>query len=144
MEIYETLNEWKESDNYLISKWFHDLQIKIKKMFESDLLSELEFDYFEYDATRMDTVYVGQLFFNEDDYQDKLTILVDYAQLQEEGDINQFNVKFDSYDKNTDELIGTINREDVETGEFDENYIIQLISDFKTEYIEDKTKIEEL
>lgn len=144
MEIYETLNEWKESDNYLISKWFHDLQIKIKKMFESDLLSELEFDYFEYDATRMDTVYVGQLFFNEDDYQDKLTILVDYAQLQEEGDINQFNVKFDSYDKNTDELIGTINREDVETGEFDENYIIQLISDFKTEYIEEKTEIEEL
>lgn len=144
MEIYETMNEWKESNNYLISKWFNDLKIKIEKMFKSDLLSEIEFDYFEYDAARLDTVYVGQLFFNEEDYQDKLTILVDYDQLQEEGDINQFDVKFDSYDKNTDELIGTINREGVELSEFDENYIIQMISDFKTEYIEDKTKIEEL
>lgn len=143
MKTY-TLNEWKETDNYLIAKWFNDLKIKIEKMFENDTLNELEFDYFEYDASRLDQLYIGQLFFNESEYQYKLTILVDYKELEEIGDIEKFNIKFDAYDKQTDESIASINRDDIQLSEFNENYIIEIISDFKTEYIEDKIDIEEL
>ena len=144
MKIYTTINEWKESDNYLISKWFHDLKIKIKKIFENEVLEELVFDYFEYDASRMDELYIGQLFFNETEYQYKLTFLIDYAQVAEFGDIESFGIKLDVYSIETDELLGTINREEVQTTELDENFLIELIDDFKTEYIEDKKEIEDL
>lgn len=146
MKIYTNINEWKESDNYLISKWFHDLQKKIEKMFEDETLSELEFDYFEFDPSRMNDLYVGHLFFNETDLkiQYKLTILVAYSELEEEGDINLFNIKFNGYDITENELIGTIENSDINTSDFNENYILQLINDFKTEYLEEEKNITDL
>lgn len=144
-KIYTTINEWKESDNYLISKWFDDKKKYLTKLFEeNELLQDLEFDYFEFDAGRYAELYVGQLFFNEEEYQYKLTILIDYAQIEENGDIELVNIKFDAYDPETNELIGTINREDLEDNLFNENYILELIDDFKTEYTEDKKDIEDL
>jgi len=145
MKIYTTINEWKESDNYIISKWFDDKKKYIEKLFENnELLQDLEYDYFEFDASRMANLYVGQLFFNEEDIQYKLTILVDYKQLEEAGTIELLNIKFDGYDEKTNELLGSIYREDIDENEFNENYIIEIINDFKTEYIEDKKDIEDL
>lgn len=144
IKVYTSINEWKESDNYIISKWFNDMKKSIEKIFEKDVLSELEYDYFEYDASRYDELYVGQLFFNEDAYQYKLTILLDYKDIQEDGNVSMFNIKFDGYNNETSELIGTINREDIEESELNENFIIDIINDFKNEYLEDETEIDEL
>lgn len=134
-------NEWKESDNYLYSVWFEDIKKKLKNSFND---TDLEFDYFEYDvSTLFDDVYLGTVFFNEPDIMYKLFIYLDPEKFNEET-VEDFTIELKGYKNYTNTLIGNMKRENVINDEFNIDYIIQLVDDFKTEYLEDELDIDDI
>ena len=134
-------NEWKESDNYLYSIWFEDIKKKIKNSFND---TDLEFDYFEYDvSTLFDDVYLGTIFFNEPDIMYKLFIYLDPEKFNEET-VEDFTIELKGYKNDTNDLIGNMKQENITNDEFNIDYIIQLVDDFKTEYLEDELEISDI
>lgn len=134
-------NEWKESDNYLYSIWFEDIKKKLKNSFND---TDLEFDYFEYDvSTLFDDVYLGTVFFNEPDIMYKLFIYLDPQKFNEKT-VEDFTIELKGYKNDTNTLIGNMKRENVINDEFNIDYIIQLVDDFKTEYLQDELDIDDI
>lgn len=142
-KIY-TINEWKETVNYSLSKSFLNLKNQIIEWFENDdLLKELEFDKFEFDSSITAQIYPAYLFFNENDYQYKIEFVVD-INLLEDDSITNCAINFTAYTIETNEVIGTIERSDLSLSEFNPDYIIEIITDFKTEFVEDKKDISDI
>lgn len=174
-----TFNEWKDSDDYKINKWFIDKKIIIEKWFEEPSLSELEFDYFEFDTSNnLYELYVAELYFHEKIIQYTLQFLIDPTVLTEsiineaedepvqetpaqetptqdvpaqetapiQGDVpvqgdNKFTITkiklvLKGFNIENSELIGTTERE-VADNELNTDLLIQLINEFKTEYIKE-------
>jgi hypothetical protein len=134
----ETFNEWKESDNYLYSKWFDNTKSIIHTIF--DELQDLTLDYFEYDATGVNDVYVGIAFFTDEELQYKLAIYLD-PELFNEGTIESIKVQLKAYTIENNTLLGILDKEDIQKDDLTSDFIIQLIDDYKTQFIEDKIDI---
>lgn len=81
-----SINEWKESDNYMIHKFFKSKKKYFKKLFESnELYKDLELDRFDYDTSAIsDEVRFGYLFFSDKEFDYKLTLIIDYELLKGE------------------------------------------------------------
>jgi hypothetical protein len=125
MSIIVSINEWSESPQYIIGKWYKDLEKQIKKWF-NDELSEFEFNYFEYNVSSSSMIYVGTLYFNDAEYMHKLEIIIDSAEITAEDNIiEELTIKFYSYLE--DETV--FEYEDViEADLLTDNYILKLVS----------------
>lgn len=135
IKIFGSINEWKESTNYMFDKWFHDIKKTIENWFQEDSFNELEFNYFEYDSSNIDPIYIGFLYFNENETQWKLQIIIDGNEYDEDDTIEEMTITLDAYDHNTDQ-IGTIKRT-IDESEFVPDLLIELISEFKSEFYEE-------
>lgn len=128
-----SINEFKESTKYIIAKWFLDKKRSIEDWFETDDFKDLEYDYYEYDVKLNTPIYVGFIFFNEQQYQYKLEMVLDVDDILDIDNMSDVFLTLYAYDKNTQDLIGTIDKTVAEP-EIIPQLIIELISDFKTEY----------
>lgn len=135
-------NEWKESANYMFAKWFNTKKISIQEWFNSDDFVGLEFDYFEYDTSNNGPIYLGTLDFNEKTIQYKLFFILDANTLTADDTIEEVDLRLDGYDKNSGELIGSLER-NVTEGEIVPDLLIELINEFKIEYVEDENSEEQ-
>jgi len=127
--------EWKESPNYKIDKWFIDRKIQIEKWFVNDL-PDFEIDYFEWsDPNQISDIYTASLYFNEPNIQYRLDIILD-ADKVKESNIDEFNIELTGYSQQNGDILGSLNK----TATLDQlipNLIIQLVSEFKTENLDD-------
>lgn len=135
-------NEWKESANYMFAKWFNTKKLSIEQWFNSDDYTGLEFDYFEYDTSNNGPIYLGTLDFNEKTIQYKLFFVIDANTLTADDTIEEVDLRLDGYNKNTGELIGSLER-NVTEGEIVPDLLIELINEFKIEYVEDENSEEQ-
>lgn len=131
-----TINEWKESDNYIIGKWFNKLKLDIDDWFNDDMYKDLIFDDYTYDISGHKQFYIAILNFNENEkYQYKLEIIVEPEAInQEENIIEIINFKFYIYDSNSTELIGDIDIKDINVDELVPDMLLGLIVDIKKEF----------
>lgn len=133
-----TFNEWKESDGYKIQQWFINKKMSIEKWFEDESFDELEFDYFEFDNdNNIYQMYSGELYFNEDEIQWMLSILIDPEKMGEDGAVEQVKLVLKGSDKETHEPLGMIERE-IDEPEIAPDLLIELINEFKTEYLSEE------
>ncbi len=129
-----SLNEWKESPNYLFDKWFFSKKTEIEKTFVENN-DGLEYDYFEYDSDSYGDVHVAFIFFNEEEYQWKIELQVDASTLNDDDEIEECNLNLHCYDIETSETLGLIERKGIKPDELTSDYILQFINDFKSEKI---------
>lgn len=143
-KIY-SINEWKDSVNYHISKYFFALKKEIETWFEtSDILHDLEYDEFKFDSSLVAQIYPAYLYFHEESIQYKLELIIDITEIEEDN-ITVININFYGYSQDKDnELLGTIERPTIESNLFTEEYIIELITNFKTEFVDDKLEISDI
>lgn len=128
-----TINEFKESDNYLLGKWFLDKKREIESWFNDEQFRELDFSYFEYDTSMTTPIYVGFLYFNENDIQYKLEIIIDKEKFID-GVIEELLINLNGYNNEEEALIGTLTKT-IEEPELIPDLLITLISEFKDKYL---------
>ena len=128
-------NEWKESDDYKIQQWFINKKIEIEKWFNTDLL-DLEYDYFEFNSSNLYNVYIAELFINENLYQYKLQFMID-SDKYTDGVIETITLILHGFDKNTQKDLGILQRDDVNESDINSDLLLELINEFKMEYIDD-------
>lgn len=134
-KIY-TFNEWKENPSFFIEKWFLSKKIEIEKWFTEN--TDLSFDYFEWTNEDSQELYNGVLFFNEPTIQFKLEILIDAEKIdKEEPVVSELVLKLNGYKDEDGTIIGTIDRT-IDEKELIFDLLIELINEFKIEFIEDK------
>lgn len=139
MEIL-SINEWKESDNYIIGKWYNKLKYTIEDWFNDDMYKQLKFDDYTYDVFGYKQIYIGILNFNENEkYQYKLELIVDPLLLDKEQEdillkVTEIDIKFYIYESNSTELIGELELNNISTSEIVPDLLLGLITDIKKEY----------
>lgn len=154
VRLYQ-FNEWVESDNYIISKWYKEKNNFIKKLFETnELYKDLEYERFVFDSSIVSDTKFGYLFFNDGTNSYKLEIVLDYNKIlqnntpsespenEEETEdeetidtndsviegivIEEFDLILNSTTENTVEVISTLNDD-----ELIDDFLINLISEWK-------------
>lgn len=163
-----TFNEWKESDDYKINQWFINKKIAVQKWFDEPSLDGLEFDYFEFDTSNsLYELYSAELYFHEKIAQYTLQFLIDAASLNEADEVpaeapaeetpeapteepvadenkpetkdtvKKIKLVLKGFSIETDEMLGSIERE-VDNSELLADLILQLINEFKIEFISEE------
>lgn len=132
-----TLNEWRESDDYQIHQWFINKKISIEQWFTDPSFEGLEFDYFEFDNTNnLYELYSAELYFNEDTIQWTLAFMIDAEKIKD-GKFEQVKLILKGSSKETQELLGTLERE-VDEPEIAVDLLLEMINEFKTEHIHEE------
>jgi hypothetical protein len=126
--------EWKESNDYLIQKWFAEKKYAVEAWFETEPFEALEYDYFEWSETDSNGIYYGNIDFNEGEYKYRLEIIID-AENVVEGDLAEMKLVLKGYEVSTNDLIATVDR-DIDEPEFTNDLFLDLITEFKTTYID--------
>jgi hypothetical protein len=123
-----SINEWRESSAYVYQQWFADKEREIKKFFESESYSELEFDDFDYDSTLIIGIQTGLLYFHERDVQYRAEVVVD-SDMVTDDIIAEFDILLFAYDIDGNQL-GDV-RTTVQVDEFSEDAFLTLVSELK-------------
>jgi hypothetical protein len=146
--IYDSINEWKESANYLFAKWFDNIKKDVEEWFKSDTYKDFEYDYFEYDSAHNGPIYVAFVYFNESNIQWKLEIILDSNELSEDDTIDNISIQLFGYDKKggktSEDLLGELAK-DLTEPELNPDLLFELISEFKDKFMnnEDEQQDEE-
>ncbi len=133
-----TFNEFKESDDYKIQQWFIKKKLNITNWFNSESYAGLEFDYFEFESGKLYDLYAGELYFHEDTIQWQLQLLIDTEKLTEDLNVEEVKLVLKGFKSETQELIGVLERSVKDAELSEENIIIELINEFKIEYVTDE------
>lgn len=128
-----SFNEWKESDEYYLQKWFINKKLSVTKWFEGAELADLEFDYFEFDTTHTYGVASAILYFHEEGVQWKLFMKID-TEASAGGNIDMVTLSLLGYDKSNDGLLGNIDNE-VNDADITPDLLIEMINQFKIEFM---------
>jgi len=123
-----SINEWRESSAYVYQQWFADKEREIKKFFDSESYSELEFDDFDYDSTLIIGIQTGLLYFHERDVQYRAEVVVD-SDIVTDDIIAEFDILLFAYDMDGNQL-GDV-RTTVQVDEFGEDAFLTLVSELK-------------
>lgn len=134
INIYSSLNEWKDSNDYLMQKWFKTKENDFAKSFESGILKDLEYDGFDYEDDDFRGIYYGTLSFNEPEYEWKVELVIDSTTVVS-GLVAELDINLKCYDKGTTELINTVTKH-VNEPDLNDQLIMQLVGEFKTLHID--------
>lgn len=127
--------EWKESPTYKIEKWFVDRKIQIEKWFEQEL-PDFELDYFEWaDTQSISDFFTASLYFSEPDIEYRLDFIIN-ADKVEDGNIDEIALQMTGFSRENSEPLGTLNKS-ATLDQLVPNLILELVSEFKTENIDD-------
>lgn len=135
-----SINEWKESDNYILFQWYNNKEKYIKKLFDNnEMYKELNFERFDFDSTIITMVKFGYIFFDDNEFDYILEIIVDYNKIltgdsgKNQNDnivIEEAEYKLKGKNKN-DDIILTAVSSIITDEEITKDFLITLISEFK-------------
>ena len=130
IKIYTSLNEFKESEEYAVQKWFSAKKLTFKTWFENELFKDLKFDYYDFSQDATNSVYVGSLRFHEDTISYNMEIVFDEKDIQDNV-INNITINLKGYDVKTTEIAGELSR-DTTDELLTQEFLLDLITEFKT------------
>lgn len=131
-----SINEWQESDNYTLNEWYMEKKYFIEKLFdENEVYKDLSFTKFSHDNTRIGDVRFGYVFFDDNNIDYKLEIIIDFKKIT--NDYTNDNVfvideaEYILYGNyiNSDEKLKSI-KSTITDEEITDDFIITLISEF--------------
>lgn len=135
-----TINEWKESDNYILFQWYNNKEKYIKKLFDNnEMYKELNFERFDFDSTIITMVKFGYIFFDDNEYDYTLEIIVDYNKIITDDSgksqtdniiIEEAEYKLKGKSKKDDEILTPVSSV-ITDEEITKDFLITLISEFK-------------
>lgn len=125
-------NEWKESDDYKIQQWFIKKKTEVENWFNENILTDFEFEYFDFSTIDTYDVFSASIHFNDSTIKWTLNILIDPEEI-EDNIVENITLILKGYSNESEEMIGMI-EEKINEKEFNIDYIITIIDKFKTEY----------
>lgn len=135
-----SINEWKESDNYILFQWYNNKEKYIKKLFDNnEMYKELNFERFDFDSTIITMVKFGYIFFDDNEFDYTLEIIVDYNKIitDDSGKNQNDNIVIEEAEyklkgkKKRDDVILTPVSSVITDEEITKDFLITLISEFK-------------
>lgn len=130
-KIYSSINEWKESDNYIIFKYFKNKEIFFKNLFNTKQnYRELEYERFEHDSTIVSSIKFAYLFFSDNDFNYKLELSLDYDALMKDMAIEECLYQLSMTSKHDDQIYESI-ESSIKDDELLDDTLISLISEIK-------------
>lgn len=138
IKIYN-INEWKESDNYTLFKWYKEKENYIKNLFDTNqMYKDLNYEKFDFDSTNLNNVKFGYVFFDDKEYDYTLEIIIDYDKIitADKDDLidniviteADYNLKCKS--KTNDNILTNV-LSSIKDDEITKDFIINLISEIK-------------
>lgn len=128
--------EFKDSNDYLMQKWFLEQKKQITSWFESNIMSGFNFDQFEWSSNDAYSVYSANLKFNNEKNEYAVDFLIDSEKV-EDGQVEEWEISIRSYDAMTAELIGEL-KKTVKNSDWSAELLIQLINDVDNKSTEDE------
>ena len=134
-----SINEWKESDNYILFQWYNNKEKYIKKLFDNnEMYKELNFERFDFDSTIITMVKFGYIFFDDNEFDYTLEIVVDYNKIidgnkdnkTENIIIEEAEYKLKGKNKRDDVILTPVSSV-ITDEEITKDFLITLISEFK-------------
>lgn len=128
--------EFKDSNDYLMQKWFLEQKKQITSWFESNVMAGFNFDEFEWSSNDAYSVYSANLKFNNEKNEYAVDFLIDSEKVQE-GQVEEWEISIRSYDAMTAELIGEL-KKTVKNSDWSAELLIQLINDVDNKSTEEE------
>lgn len=137
-KIY-SINEWMESDNYIINEWFMEKSKFIESLFdENEFYRNLSFTNFTHDNSLIGDIRFAYVFFDDNEIEYKLEIGVDFKKLTNNYSpsntqivISEAEYKLSGEYINSEDtlqhIISVLSDDDIT-----DDFIINLISEFKS------------
>lgn len=120
-------NEFKDSNDYLMQKWFLDQKKQIELWFTDVIMLGYKLDLFDWISNDSYSMYTANLKFNNDKTEYVIDFEIDATKVVD-GQVPEWILKIRAYDVDTTDLLAELDKT-IQLSEWSIDTLMQLISD---------------